>query len=221
MGNPELGKRIEERRKQLNLTLDDIASKIGVAKSTVQRYEKGTIAKIKLPVVESIARVLDVDPAWLCCKTDAMCAASDSPTPTKDVGTPIDYSKYRLIPILGRIPAGLPLLAEENIEGYTLTDLNGGADYFALRVKGDSMNAVGIMEGHILHVRKQPEVENGEIAVVMVGDEDATVKRFYSTAKTVTLMPQSTNPIHTPQIYDMTKTPIRVLGKVVKVEFIL
>lgn len=135
------------------------------------------------------------------------------------IGEPIDFSKYKRIPILGRIPAGLPLLAEENIEGYTLTDLNGGAEYFALRVTGDSMNAVGIQDGHILQIRKQPEVENGEIAVVMVGDEDATVKRFYSTGTTVTLMPQSTNPIHQPQIYDTTKTHIEVLGKVVKAEF--
>lgn len=137
------------------------------------------------------------------------------------IGDPIDYSKYNKIPILGRIPAGLPLLAEENIEGYTLTDLNGGAEYFALRVTGDSMNAVGIMDGHLLHVRRQPEVENGEIAVVMVGDEDATVKRFYSTGTTVTLMPQSTNPVHQPQIYDTKKTRIDVLGKVVKVEFMV
>lgn len=83
------------------------------------------------------------------------------------------------------------------------------------------MNAIGINEGYRLIVRRQNEVENGEIAVVLVGDEDATVKRFYSTDTTVTLMPQSTNPIHQPQIYDLSKTPVRVLGKVVKVEFSL
>lgn len=90
MGNPELGKRIEMRRKQLNLTLDDVASEIGVAKSTIQRYEKGAIDKIKLPVVEAIARVLDVDPAWICCKTDEMRIMNTSPAST---GTISDHMK--------------------------------------------------------------------------------------------------------------------------------
>lgn len=132
---------------------------------------------------------------------------------------PIDFSQYHRIPILGRIAAGLPLYAEEHIEGYTLTDLNGGAEYFALRVQGDSMNALRINDGDLIIVRCQDEVEQGEIAVVMVGNQDATVKRFYSSNTTVTLMPQSTNPIHKPQIYDLSTTEIRVLGKVVKVEF--
>ena len=64
-------------------------------------------------------------------------------------------------------------------------------------------------------------VSRGEVAVVLVGDEDATVKRFFSTNSTVTLMPQSTNPVHSPQIYDPKRTPIRVLGKVVEVKFSL
>ena len=72
MGSPQIGQRIEYRRKQLGLTLDDIATDIGVARSTVQRYEKGAIEKIKLPVIEAIARVLDVSPTWLCCKSDDM-----------------------------------------------------------------------------------------------------------------------------------------------------
>lgn len=83
------------------------------------------------------------------------------------------------------------------------------------------MNAIGIQDGYLIIVRRQEAVENGEVAVVMVGDEDATVKRFYSAENTVTLMPQSTNPVHTPQIYDTKNTKIEVLGKVVKVEFML
>lgn len=134
---------------------------------------------------------------------------------------PINPETFHRIPILGRISAGMPLYAEQHIEGYTLTDLNGGAEYFALRVSGDSMNAARIQDGDVLIVRRQDEVENGQVAVVMVGDEDATVKRFYATGSTVTLMPQSTNPEHQPQIYDTSKTKIRVIGRVVKVEFTL
>lgn len=80
------------------------------------------------------------------------------------------------------------------------------------------MNAARIQDGDLLIVRRQEEVENGEIAIVLVDDEDATVKRFYSTRDTVTLMPQSTNPQHQPQMYDLRKTRIKVLGKVVKIE---
>ena len=138
-----------------------------------------------------------------------------------DTPQALDPSTFHRIPILGRISAGRPLYAEQHIEGYTVTDLNGNAEYFALIVHGDSMNALGINDGYRIIVRRQDEVENGEVAVVMVGDEDATVKRFYSTGTTVTLMPQSTNPEHQPQIYDTAKTTIRVIGRVVKVEFTL
>lgn len=128
------------------------------------------------------------------------------------------YNPTHRIPILGRISAGLPLYAEEHIEGYTYTELNGGAEYFALRVSGDSMNAARIYDGDTLIVRRQDVVDNGEIAVVMVNGDEATVKRFYRTASGVTLMPQSTNPIHQPQIYDTRTTSIRVIGLVVKNE---
>lgn len=199
---------------------------VKLGKNDLSQYVSGKVEprQEKLTI---LGLALDVNEAWLMGYDVSIARESPSnmqpPSVTtlpKD-STLIDYSKYKRIPILGRIPAGMPLLAEENIEGYTLTDLNGGAEYFALRVTGDSMNAIGIMEGHLLHVRKQPEVENGEIAVVMVGDDDATVKRFYSTGTTVTLMPQSTNPIHQPQIYDIKQTRIEVLGKVVKVEFMV
>ena len=65
MTNKEIGQRIADTRIEKDLTMDDIAQKIGVAKSTIQRYEKGTIKKLKLPVIESIATVLNVNPNWL------------------------------------------------------------------------------------------------------------------------------------------------------------
>lgn len=148
-------------------------------------------------------------------------AMSESDTALPKGAEHIDLGTFHRIPILGRISAGLPLYAEQHIEGYTVTDLNGQAEYFALIVHGDSMNALGINDGYRIIVRRQDQVDNGEVAVVMVGDEDATVKRFYATGNTVTLMPQSTNPEHQPQIYDATETKIRVIGKVVKVEFTL
>lgn len=150
-------------------------------------------------------------------------ASKDSKKAEKlpDTLRPLDLGTFHRIPILGRISAGLPLYAEQHIEGYTVTDLNGGAEYFALIVRGDSMDALGIKDGYRIIVRRQEEVENGEVAVVMVGQDDATVKRFYASGSAVTLVPQSTNPEHQPQFYDTAKTPVKVIGKVVKVEFTL
>lgn len=132
----------------------------------------------------------------------------------------IPYSPTTRIPILGTISAGLPLYAEEHIEGYTYTDLNHGNEYFGLRVKGDSMTAARIHEGDIVIIRRQDYIENGEIAVVIVGDDEATIKRYYQDENSpiVTLTPQSYNPEHQPQTYDARKTNIRILGKVVRVQ---
>ncbi|MBQ7534105.1 MAG: helix-turn-helix domain-containing protein [Stomatobaculum sp.] len=74
--NIEIGSRISSTRDLRGLTLDDVASRVGVAKSTISRYEKGTITKIKLPVIESIAKALEVDPNWLIGNTDLPVPAS-------------------------------------------------------------------------------------------------------------------------------------------------
>lgn len=129
------------------------------------------------------------------------------------------YQPTHKIPILGRISAGLPLYAEEHVEGYTYTDLNGGNEYFALRVSGDSMTAARICEGDIIIVRKQDMVDDGEIAVVLVDDNDATVKRYHQDGSTVMLSPQSFNPHHKVQVYNLKNTRIRILGKVIRVQY--
>ena len=187
MGNIELGKRLEFRRKQLELTLDDIAAEIGVAKSTVQRYEKGTIEKIKLPVIEAIARVLDVSPAWLCCKTDDMQPDNTVLLPSNIVRLP---AVRPTVPVVGQIACGTPILAEENIDGYVELPAHVRAD-FALTCKGDSMINAGIRDGDVVYIRQQQEVENGQIAAVMVDGGEATLKRFYREGNTVTLIAEN------------------------------
>ena len=204
------------------LSQQDFASQIGVKKNAVSRWKTRELQSYT-KYLPQIAEALGTTTEYLLTGNGPKQkrAVSESDTALPKGAEHIDLGTFHRIPILGRISAGLPLYAEQHIEGYTLTDLNGGAEYFALRVSGDSMNALGINDGYRLIVRRQDEVENGQVAVVMVGDEDATVKRFYATGDTVTLMPQSTNPEHQPQIYDATKTKIRVIGKVVKVEFTL
>lgn len=197
-----LGSNIREQRRRQKMTLAKLADQVGLSRQTLSRYENGIIANIPHENIERLAQALGT-------------------TPSELMGWRAELSAYqpsRRIPILGRISAGLPLYADEQVEGSVFTDLNGATEYFALRVKGDSMDAAHIFDGNILIVRKQEVVENGEIAVVMIDDNDATVKRFYRHGETITLMPQSTNPAHLPQIYDAANTRVRVIGKVIKNE---
>lgn len=197
----------------------DFAAVLGVNPNLPSRWRnrKSSSYQRRLP---QIAEVLGTTTEYLLTGNGPKYkrAVSESDTALPKGAQHIDLGTFRRIPILGRISAGLPLYAEQHIEGYTVTDLNGQAEYFALIVHGDSMNALGINDGYRIIVRRQNEVENGQVAVVMVGNDDATVKRFYASGGTITLMPQSTNPEHQPQIYDPAKTPVMVIGRVVRVE---
>lgn len=97
----------------------------------------------------------------------------------------------RRIPILGAVAAGSPILAQERVEGYLSLDSVGrGGDYFALRVRGESMLNAGILPGDYVIVRQQPEANPGEIAVALIGEE-ATVKRYCVRDGQVWLMPEN------------------------------
>lgn len=125
--------------------------------------------------------------------------------------------KVRKIPVLGYVAAGLPIYADEHIIDYTYTEIeNDGYEYFALKVKGDSMNAAQINDGNIVIVRVQQTVENGEIAVVRINNEDVTIKEFLHLGEVVQLIPHSFNAEHKAQIYDLKDTKIDIIGKVVE-----
>ncbi len=98
----------------------------------------------------------------------------------------------RYVPLIGRIRAGKPLLAEENLEGYLPlpAEFTAGGEYFILRVEGESMLGAGIRDGDFVIVRKQKTVENGEIAALLLGDE-ATVKRLYKEKDFIRLQPEN------------------------------
>lgn len=188
MDGKKIGARIEQRRKNLGMTLDNIAQEIGVAKSTVQRYEKGTIEKIKLPVLESIARALDVNPAWLCFKSDQMEPVwYESPLPSGLTPLP----KMREWEVLGATACGKPLHRELLDETVMAPD-DIKADV-VFRCVGDSMINARIFDGDAVFVRLQPEVENSQIAVVRMDDE-YTLKRIYYHDDYIELRPE--NPTH-------------------------
>ena len=201
-----IGTNIKKLREKAGLSQGELAKIINVSDKTISTWENDT----RIPRMGAIQKLADYFHVQ---KSDLI--EDKSQTDLPDGAFPYNPIMHR-IPILGSISAGMPLYAEQNIEGYTYTDLNSNGEYFALRVRGDSMNAARIYEGDILVIRKQDVVEDGDIAVVLVDDMEATVKRFYHNNGTVTLMPQSTNPIHTPQIYDTKKVRIKIVGRVMQ-----
>ena len=209
MENERIGARIEQRRKELGLTLDDIAREIGVAKSTVQRYEKGTIEKIKLPVMEAIARALNVNPAWLCFKSDVMEQTIPiRPTPSNIIPMPQTYK----VPLVGTIARGQLILAVEDADEIVEVPEHIKAD-FALRCKGDSMIDAHIYDGDIVYIHSQPKVESGQIAAVRIGDE-ATLKKVRIYPDMIILEPA--NQAFDPLIYRGEElNDIEILGKAV------
>ena len=204
---------LKQRRKELGLTMKEVAKAVGVSEPTVSRWESGNIANMGRDKINALSKVLQLSPTEIMGIDDK---TENQPTPEL---TPVEYNPTHRIPVLGRISAGLPLYAEENIEEYIYTELNGGNEYFGLRVEGDSMNAARICDNDIIIVRQQEQVEDGEIAVVMVGDQNATVKRFHREGRNVFLTPQSYNPVHKVQVYDLKETNIRIVGKVVQVVY--
>ena len=116
------------------------------------------------------------------------------------------------LPIVGRVAAGSPLLAEENVEDYVnVPDIAGGdAGEYVLKVQGDSMKNAGILEGDYVVVRPQDTATDGEIIVALVGDE-ATVKRFYKESDHIRLQPENET------MEPIRVRDVRVLGRVVGV----
>lgn len=207
-----IAQKIKLLRERKGLTQEELARMIHTTKQSIYKYENGIVTNIPLEKIEQIAKVLGTTPAWLM-------GWADQSTQGGQIPGAAAYQPNVRIPALGRISAGLPLYAEQNIEGYMSIELPDDGEYFALIARGDSMDALGIKDGYTLIVRRQTAVDNGDVAVVLVDGQDATVKRVYVQGDQVTLMPQSSNPMHLPQIYSAANDDIRIQGKVMKVFF--
>ena len=225
MTNKEIGKRIKDTRKEKDLTLEDVASAIGVARSTIQRYEMGKIDKIKLPIITAIADVLGVNDGWLVGKSEKKelsdadrflaWAHAFNAKHFPDTISPVKTATY---PLLGEVACGEPIVANNAYEVFSSNE-NIKADA-VVKARGDSMIGARINDGDIVFIRYQPEVENGEIACVIlesiVSDEDEIVlKRFYRYSNGLIVL-RSENPAYK----DIEITPednrrIRILGKAV------
>lgn len=173
--------RIKQRRIELGMTVEELANKMGYKdKSSISKIENGK-ADIPTSKVVAFAKALETTTAYL------LGADVDVPPipPGFEPLPPMDY-----VPRVGAIACGTPILAEENIDDYDRVPCDWHAD-FTLVCKGDSM-APRILDGDMVAIHRQPEVENGEIAAVRIGNE-ATLKRVYLHDDYIELRPENSD----------------------------
>ena len=201
----EMSDRIKERRTAMGFTQEELGKKLGLQKSAIAKYENGRVENIKRSVIAEMAEVLECSPSYL--------MGWDDTKKEKNINNIYPIEVHSL-PMLGEIACGKPIFMDENRDNYTMIGSNVKAD-FCLKAKGDSMVNARIMDGDMVFIRSQPEVENGEIAAVAIDDE-ATLKRFYRDEITQTVTLISENPIYAPMVFTKEcQKNVYILGKAV------
>lgn len=198
--------RIKILREEFGFTQQDLANKLECSKSVIGLYESET----RKPSMEVLLKLSDI----FNCSIDYLLRKSDIKT--------VDLKdKLFLIPIVGKVAAGQPILTDENIEGYlpidplmyNLTSPNG---FFFLQIQGESMNKL-IKNGSFALIKKQDYAEDGDVIVAIVnGDNEATVKRYKQLNKQfVMLEPVSEDSSFQPITIDLKNTKFSIIGKVI------
>lgn len=193
----------KKKRKELKLRYEDLAQKAGISKRSVEDIFRGYTTKPRIDTVEAIERALGLN----------------QPQIQKDpvIKDKVELNDMYPVPLLGSVVAGLPIEAQEDLEGYIYISFRPKEEYFALRVHGDSMINAGIQDGSILVVHKQETAENGEVIVAMLNGEQ-TVKRLKLVGEMTFLWPE--NNAYEP-IPVSAKDSFIILGRVVEVRFSL
>lgn len=205
-----VGDRIRQVRQEQDVTQQELADYIGVSKQAVYKYENNIVTNIPTDKVDAIAKRLKVSPAYLMGWEEQPTPKPTSPTPIPPGFMPMP--KMKKVPLIGAIACGDPITALQNREGDVDVPEDVRCD-FALKCHGDSMTGAGIHDGDVVYIHIQPEVENGEIAAVRIGDE-ATLKRVYYSGDTLTLMPA--NAAFAPMVYTgETLNEVHIEGKAV------
>lgn len=201
-----VGSRIREFRKRLGLSVDDVAEKLKKNRATIYRYESDDIENLPAPILEPLAKVLQTTPAELMGWEQSAAPTSD------DLPANVFPIQTKKVPLLGTIAAGVPIYADENFDGYRECTEDIDAD-FCLKIQGDSMIGARINDGDIVFIKKQPDVDNGEIAAVLIEDE-ATLKRVYKEKDSLIL--QAENPKYAPIVCTAESyVECRIMGKAI------
>lgn len=193
---------IKSRRKELNLTLEQVGDLVGVGKSTVRKWETGDIENMKRDKIVKLAKALRVSPSYI------MGIEEEQPQ--------LETLPVKKIPVVSKISAGLPIYSEENLIDYiyfATNKLNSDKEEFGLKVSGNSMDKI-FRDGDIVVVEKDSVVENGQLGVVMINGYNATVKRIRYNGDQIILIPESNNQEHLPQVYGK-DDEIKIIGRVV------
>ena len=199
-----IGKNIKSRRIDLGLTLEEVAKIVGVSRQTIQRYESGVIASIPSDRIEKLAQALNTTPAFV--------MFGNRVAPTHKIGV--------RIPVLGRVAAGIPIEAIEDVDDWEEIpeSMAKTGEYFALRITGNSMEP-RMLDGDVVIVKRQSDVDSGDVAVVLVNGNDATVKQITKSETGLTLIGWNLA-VYTPRTYNKEECqdlPVSILGKVVEI----
>ncbi len=193
---------IKSRRKELNLTLEQVGDLVGVGKSTVRKWETGDIENMKRDKIVKLAKALRVSPSYI------MGIEDEKPQ--------LETIPVKKIPVVSKISAGMPIYTEENLIDYiyfATKNLNSKKEEFGLQVSGDSMDKL-FQDGDVVVVEKDSTVENGQLGVVLVNGYNGTVKRIRYNNDQIILIPESNNPSHYPQVYGK-DDEVKIVGRVV------
>ncbi len=205
------GKILRDLRKQEGLSQDELASILGISKSTIGMYEQGKRRPHSDEVLKGIASHFGVSIDYL-----------KGYSPQNSGISYEDFEKFGLkriaskkLPMLGKIACGKPIMCEEEYDATVDSLENINAD-FCVTAQGDSMINARILDADIIFVREQSIVENGEIAVVIVNDDEVTLKRFYYYPDAQRVILQAENPKYQPIVFEKEDlNHIRVLGKAI------
>ena len=195
----KLSEIISNYRRENNLSMDEFAARCGLSKPYISMLEKNRNSRNGKPIIPSI-RTYEKIALGLNITVDSLLRMvnDDGRVSINRTIKNLIPVKNKQIPVLGTIAAGKPIYADEHLETYVPCDSSMHVD-FALKVKGDSMINAGINDGDIVFIKKQPTVENGQIAAVLIDDE-ATLKHVYYTGDSCTLI--ADNPKYPPMVFN-------------------
>ena len=198
---------LSQRRKELNLTMKQVADKVGVSEGTISRWESGKIADMRRDKIMAYAQALNISPAIIMGWDNV------------DSSSTIENTRAgKRIPVLGSVAAGIPIDAIEDVLDWEdiSEDMAKTGEFFGLRIKGDSMQP-RIVEGDVVIVRQQSDADSGDVVIVQVNGDKATCKRLAKYSSGISLI--SFNPAYEPMNYtnqQIEQLPVTIIGKVVE-----
>ncbi len=205
----DIGKMINQRRTELKLTLEQVGQAVGVGKSTVKKWEDGYISNMRRDKIALLAKVLKMNPVSF---------ITGEFKEEEDQATPLPQTNVFMRPVYDSISAGFGVIAQDVPVDYMPTYITCPSEqdkYIWINVHGDSMSPL-IDDGSKILIKKQTSVDSGQIAAVLVDDEEAVVKKVLYNDNTVEL--HSVNPYYPPRVFknnDVTR--VQILGLVKEV----